>query len=255
MPPVPVPSPSARRTRLRTPGTSSAACCSAGISSSTRRPHSSSPTPSRPRSGPIRPPGGRVGDRVFPPTASRCSDHGRRPRPPGPKRQRGRAGCHLAGHQARAAPGSSALRWPLRDRRSGSGKEWDGDDWHTEPERTLSRFGEVKLGGRGPVGPRRGWTQLRSVLPVRPDRPVISASSMSPRRASAALPSSAAAPVSPAVAAACSAGVVAVVQSGLEEQRSEKYRHALIAVVSIGVRAGQLGGTATWLSSHLVSHA
>ena len=35
----------------------------------------------------------------------------------------------------------------------------------------------------------------------------------------------------------------------------EKYRHALIAVVSIGVRAGQLGGTDAWLSSHLVSHA
>ncbi len=42
--------------------------------------------------------------------------------------------------------------------------------------------------------------------------------------------------------------------SALEEQRSEKYRHALIAVVSIGVRAGQLGGTDAWLSSHLVSH-
>ena len=41
----------------------------------------------------------------------------------------------------------------------------------------------------------------------------------------------------------------------LEEQRSEKYRHALIAVVSIGVRAGQLGGTDAWLSSHLISHA
>ena len=41
----------------------------------------------------------------------------------------------------------------------------------------------------------------------------------------------------------------------LEEQRSEKYRYALIAVVSIGVRAGQLGGTDAWLSSHLVSHA
>ena len=35
----------------------------------------------------------------------------------------------------------------------------------------------------------------------------------------------------------------------LEEQRSEKYRHARIAVVSIGVRAGQLGGTASWLST------
>jgi hypothetical protein len=43
--------------------------------------------------------------------------------------------------------------------------------------------------------------------------------------------------------------------SALEEQRSEKYRHALIAVLSIGVRAGQLGGTDAWLSSHLVSHA
>ena len=52
-----------------------------------------------------------------------------------------------------------------------------------------------------------GWTQLRSVLPVRPDRPVTSASSMSPCRASAALPSPAAALVSPAVAAACPAGV------------------------------------------------
>ena len=38
--------------------------------------------------------------------------------------------------------------------------------------------------------------------------------------------------------------------SALEEQRSEKYRHALIAMVSIRcVRAGQLGGTAAWLSS------
>ena len=33
--------------------------------------------------------------------------------------------------------------------------------------------------------------------------------------------------------------------TALEEQRSEKYRHALIAVVSIDVRAGQLGGTDT----------
>ena len=48
---------------------------------------------------------------------------------------------------------------------------------------------------------------------------------------------------------------VTVNVSALEEQRSEKYRHALIAVVSIGVRAGQLGGTDAWLSSHLVSHA
>ena len=31
--------------------------------------------------------------------------------------------------------------------------------------------------------------------------------------------------------------------AALEEQRSEKYRYALIAVVSIGVRAGQLGET------------
>jgi hypothetical protein len=43
--------------------------------------------------------------------------------------------------------------------------------------------------------------------------------------------------------------------AALEEQRSEKYRHALIAVVSIGVRAGQLGGTDAWLLSQLVSHA
>jgi hypothetical protein len=76
----------------------------------------------------------------------------------------------------------------------------------------LGRFGEVKLGA---VRPWRGWTQLRSVLPVRPDRPVISASSMSPWRASAALPSSVAALVSLAVAAACSAEVVTVVQSCL----------------------------------------
>jgi hypothetical protein len=45
------------------------------------------------------------------------------------------------------------------------------------------------------------------------------------------------------------------VYPALEEQRSEKYRHALIAVVSIGFRAGQLGGIDAWLSSHLVSHA
>ena len=45
------------------------------------------------------------------------------------------------------------------------------------------------------------------------------------------------------------------VTPALEEQRSEKYRHALIAVVSIGVRAGQLGGTDAWLSSRLVFHA
>ena len=47
----------------------------------------------------------------------------------------------------------------------------------------------------------------------------------------------------------------AVDESALEEQRSEKYRHALIAVVSIGVRAGQLGRTVAWLSSHPVSQA
>ena len=77
------------------------------------------------------------------------------------------------------------------------------------------------------------WTQLRSVLPVRPDRPVISASSMSPCRASAALPSPAAALVSPAVAAACSAGVVTVVQSCRKARRGysqgkHKTRHELI---------------------------
>jgi hypothetical protein len=83
----------------------------------------------------------------------------------------------------------------------------------TEPERTLSRFGGQTGGARGGLSALAGWTQLRSVLPARPDRPVISASSMSPCRASAALPSPAAALVSPAVAAACSAGVVTVVQS------------------------------------------
>src|SRR5229473_8106828 len=41
-------------------------------------------------------------------------------------------------------------------------------------------------------------------------------------------------------------------ESALEEQRSEKYRHALIAVVGIGLRAGQPGGADAWLSSHLV---
>ena len=35
--------------------------------------------------------------------------------------------------------------------------------------------------------------------------------------------------------------------TAIEEQRSEKYRHALIAVVSIGVRARQLGGADAWL--------
>jgi hypothetical protein len=45
--------------------------------------------------------------------------------------------------------------------------------------------------------------------------------------------------------------------SALEEQRSEKVPHALIAVVSIGVRAGQLDGAGPMpgLSSRLVSHA
>jgi hypothetical protein len=54
-----------------------------------------------------------------------------------------------------------------------------------------------------------------------------------------------------------SSGLTALIDvlSALEEQRNEKYRHALIAVVSIGVRAGQLSGTDAWLSSHLVPHA
>ena len=41
--------------------------------------------------------------------------------------------------------------------------------------------------------------------------------------------------------------------AALEEQRSEKYRHALIAVVSIYIRAGNWA-PAAWLSPHLVSH-
>ena len=49
--------------------------------------------------------------------------------------------------------------------------------------------------------------------------------------------------------------VAALVDAALEEQRSEKYRPALTALAGIGVRAGQLGGTAAWLSSYLVSHA
>lgn len=70
---------------------------------------------------------------------------------------------------------------------------------------TLSRF-RGPTGGLGAGQPAlAGWTQLRSVLPVRPDRPVISASSMSPCEASAALPNPAAALASPAVAAVCSA--------------------------------------------------
>jgi hypothetical protein len=63
--------------RPRTPGRSSAACCSAGASLSTRRPRSSSSPPSRPRSKPVRLPGHRAGADVFPPpVASRCSDNG-----------------------------------------------------------------------------------------------------------------------------------------------------------------------------------
>jgi hypothetical protein len=58
------------------PGRWSAACCSAGTSSSTRRPRSSPPPPSRRRSKPVRRPGHRAGASVFPPIASRCSDHG-----------------------------------------------------------------------------------------------------------------------------------------------------------------------------------
>jgi hypothetical protein len=42
--------------------------------------------------------------------------------------------------------------------------------------------------------------------------------------------------------------------AALKEQRSGKYRQGLIGVISIGVRAGQLGRTDAWLSSHLVSH-
>ena len=95
----------------------------------------------------------------------------------------------------------------------------DGSGWVTCSHCTIPLErpdgGPVALPGGGPLGlsALAGRAQLRSVLPVRPDRPVISASSMSPCRASAAWPSSAAAPVSLAVAAACSAGVVTVVQS------------------------------------------
>jgi len=57
------------------PGRSSAVCCSAGTSSSTRRPRSSSRLPSRRRSKPIRLPGLRADAGVFPPpTVSGCSD-------------------------------------------------------------------------------------------------------------------------------------------------------------------------------------
>ena len=58
-----------------TPGRSSAACRSAGTSSSTRKLPSSWPPPSRRRSNPVRPPSGRAKGRVFhPPAASGCSD-------------------------------------------------------------------------------------------------------------------------------------------------------------------------------------
>ena len=59
------------RMRPATPGRSSAACCSAATSPSTRRPHSLSPTPSRPAPPPGRPAGARA---FLPPAASRCSD-------------------------------------------------------------------------------------------------------------------------------------------------------------------------------------
>jgi hypothetical protein len=42
---------------------------------------------------------------------------------------------------------------------------------------------------------------------------------------------------------------------GPQGTTERKYRKSLIGVVSIGVRAGQLGRTDAWLSSHLVSHA
>jgi hypothetical protein len=42
---------------------------------------------------------------------------------------------------------------------------------------------------------------------------------------------------------------------GLQGTTERKYRQGLIGVVSIGVRAGQLGRTDAWLSSHPVSHA
>ena len=49
------------QTRPGMPGRSSAACCCAATSPSTPRPPSSSPTPSRPHSAPVRPPGRRAG--------------------------------------------------------------------------------------------------------------------------------------------------------------------------------------------------
>jgi hypothetical protein len=64
----------------RMPGRSSAAFCSAGTSSSTRRPRGSSSPPSRPRSRRAHLPGRRARGDVFPrPIASRCSDNGSRP--------------------------------------------------------------------------------------------------------------------------------------------------------------------------------
>ena len=63
------------QTRPGMPGRSSAACCCAATSPSTPRPPSSSPTPSRPHSAPVRPPGRRASAGVFPPlTAPPCSD-------------------------------------------------------------------------------------------------------------------------------------------------------------------------------------
>jgi hypothetical protein len=59
----------------------------------------------------------------------------------------------------------------------------------------------------------------------------------------------------PRTAFVLAGGAALGAMQALEEQRSEKYRHALIAVVGIGVRASQLGGTDAWLSSHLESHA
>ena len=48
------------------------ACSSAGTSSSTRRPRSSSPARSGGTAKPVRPLGRRADARVFPPTTSRC---------------------------------------------------------------------------------------------------------------------------------------------------------------------------------------
>jgi hypothetical protein len=77
MPPVPPPPPSVRAMRPGTPGRWSVACCSAGTSSSTRRPRSLSRPPSRPRSKQVRRLGRRPGVGVVPrPVASRCPDQG-----------------------------------------------------------------------------------------------------------------------------------------------------------------------------------